>query len=410
VFGQWLIMYGVNLMKILSNKFVVCFIITISLAFLISTSLFALGRDGPLGFDFAVMYAGGKAWLAGLNPYEQNELNSVVPSIPNFPYSTLNDAPFSYPPLSSALFIPLALLDYPLANFVWFCLNLVAIGLIIWVLFYTVDIYYPGKDARIDKLILAAYVIGSPLTSNVVHPGQTTLIVFSMVMATWLLHQKQRFILAGICLGMSAFKPQISVLLFVWFIFQRNWRILITLTITILILGIYPELKYGPIDAHLLWLERLKTHQDFGANIPGTQFAIGLQSLLVSTGLKIPSLAIFGVILTGVLWFYRRLFYWFDILAILMGLTLIFIFNLDTAYVIATPIILSLWLHSTNQPFLRYVVITCVCLFIFPRRIVRILANPLLNHWRTIIMIGFTFMLTKFSLAAQKSTLPDKIE
>jgi len=98
------------------------------LAFQVCFGIIGFGRGGGRrNQDGAALYAAGKTWVAGANPYaHENLLQSVRGTGIN-----LTDVFFFYPPQSAALVVPLAPFDYSTAQLIWLTVNLIAIAAIL---------------------------------------------------------------------------------------------------------------------------------------------------------------------------------------------------------------------------------------------------------------------------------------
>ena len=94
---------------------------------LLAFGVAGIGREGTLNFDGRVMYAAGRAWLAGLNPYDHDQLARAVAGLPNM---DLTLAEFLYPPQAGALCVVIGALPYAAGRAVWLLLNLAAIAAI----------------------------------------------------------------------------------------------------------------------------------------------------------------------------------------------------------------------------------------------------------------------------------------
>src|SRR5690349_5337291 len=94
---------------------------------LVAFGIVGIGRGSAaqfdLNFDGRVLFAAGRAWLHGTNPYDFPQLAAAVDGIPAADVSVLR---FLYPPQASAICMALGLFDYPIARQVWLALNLSA--------------------------------------------------------------------------------------------------------------------------------------------------------------------------------------------------------------------------------------------------------------------------------------------
>jgi hypothetical protein len=368
-----------------------------SIAILLCLAVFGVGRNGGNGLDFSVMYAGGRAWLTGVNPYNQNELNQVMAGIKGLPKGAL-DSPFSYPPPTAAFFVPLALFSFPIANVFWILLNLLSVAAIVTLSIYVLNQHTKGREYKVRNGIIAAFIIANPLTTNVVWQGQTSLVVFAATMGAWFFSRQNKWILAGICLGVATCKPQLCILVFVWFLLERSWKIIGISLITAGVMSIYLLIVQGPIGVMTAWLLKLQAHKDFYANVPGFEHVIGLQSLFWSAGLKIPNLEVVGIASVTILWSFRSRINPEDIFAILMALTLLFVFLHDSEYVCLIPVFTSLWMYWYDHRKYWPRLILLLVLFIFPRRVVRTLEIPVLNQWRIVIVLIMFALVVRLSI------------
>jgi hypothetical protein len=73
---------------------------------------------------------------------------------------------------------------------------------------------------------VAGVVICNPFTAAVVWMGLMTLISAALVYSCLLCVHYRMDVLAGVLMGLSAFKPQLSFLVGVWFLRDRRWLLL----------------------------------------------------------------------------------------------------------------------------------------------------------------------------------------
>jgi hypothetical protein len=80
-------------------------------------------RQRGLGWDFRAFYLAGNAYLAGASPYPGHALSALA-----------NKQGFVYPAPVAALFVPFAVLPYPLALVLWLLGSVAALGSALWLL------------------------------------------------------------------------------------------------------------------------------------------------------------------------------------------------------------------------------------------------------------------------------------
>ena len=376
----------------------------VSILSLICFGIVGIARDGPLNADGAVLYAAGRAWLKGLNAYNHDMLTQSVAAINEI--DNLENAAFFYPPQSAAFCIFVGLFDYSVAKFVWLALNLLSMAAIIFMTVRTINQHQNNSENQLGGWIMAAIIIGNPFTAHVVWMGQTSLIAFAATMAAWFFSKRQKFVWAGICLGIASFKPQLCLLLGIWFLLERNWKILAVAFATVTIMSAYPLVLYGgPVGMLAAWHQGIQdSYSSLPFNQPGFQDKVGMESFFASLGLNIPAIKIVAIILAVLLWVFRNRINREDVLALLMGISFTFLgYTHVYDYVGLFPILTSLWLYCSNNRNAFLSSIGLVFLLFFPRRIFLAAGLPFLIHWRTIVVLMLVVGVLAFSMKAKSS-------
>jgi Glycosyltransferase family 87 len=366
-------------------------------ASLIGFGLVGIGREQNFSFDYQVMHLGGLIWRDGRNPYDLKQLNAT--------YAEFNDRPsdhspklslyppFSYPPHSAALFVPFSLLSLSTAMYVWWVLSLVALACIVAMALVSLRHGPGGLSDPLSWSVPVAIIVGNPITTHVFWQGQTSLIAFAASMGGWFFSRRGNWQLAGVCLALGSIKPQLCLFIVLWLLLERNWKALIVAALTGTVMSAYPMLVHGPIGAVTDWLERLQAHKAFGPNTPGFEHVVGLQSLVAACGLPAPPMEPVGIVAVIGLWFARKRFTSDDLLGLLMGLTVTFVFVHDAEYVALFPLFTALWIHFREEPSNGPLLFLLGALFLLPRRFVRELDVPVLCHWRTLVALVLLLML-----------------
>jgi hypothetical protein len=223
-------------------------------------------------------------------------------------------------------------------------------------------------------------------------------------MAAWFFSQRQKFVLAGICLGIASFKPQLCLLLGFWFLLERNWKILAVAFATATIMSAYLFVLYGgPVGMLAAWHQGIQdSYSSLSFNQPGTRDIMGLESLFASFGLKIPAIKIMAVILPVLLWVFRNRINREDVFAVLMGISFTFLgYTHSYDYVGLFPLLTSLWLYSSNNRNTLLRSIALVFLLFFPRRVFEAANLPFLIHWRAIVVLILLVSVLALSMKAK---------
>jgi Glycosyltransferase family 87 len=381
-------------------------IVGLSVISLICFGILGIGRDinSPLNFDGATIYAAGRAWLMGLNPYKLAFLNQSVAGIKEIP--GFEDGGFFYPPQAAIFCLFVGLFDYSVGKFVWLGFNLLSIAAIVAMTIETINRSPNHQGNQLGRWVMAAIIIGNPFTTHVVWMGQTSLIAFAATMGSWFFSQRQKFVLAGICLGLASFKPQICLLLGIWFLLERNWKILAVSLATAIVMSAYPLVFYGgPVETLAAWHQGIKdSYLIVTFNKPGFQDKVGMESLLAFFGLNLPAIKILGIILTILLWVFRNKINPEDIFAVIMGISFSFLgYTHVYDYVGLLPILTSLWLYCYDKQKVSLSMIGLVFLLFFPRRFFLAAGLPFLVHWRTIVVLILLISVVFFSMKAKSN-------
>ena len=357
------------------------------------------GSDAVGNTDGAVLYAAGRAWSKGLNPYDHRDLTTAVADVPEIKLDRIR---FFYLPQSSPLCLFLAQFSYPVARQLWLVINLLSIAALAGMSIFLVRRSTGGQEDVLGMGLLAAVVIGNPFTTHVVWMGQTSLLATAFAFGSWILIQQKRWLPAGILLGLASFKPQLFVLVGLWLILEREWKVLLVGFAVSSLLCVHAMLTHGgPGGMVTAWRGGVESgYLDLRFNRPGDPHVPGLGSLMAAAGVRGTGLffMIIGVALASALWNSRRHFQREDVLALLMGLTFVFLgYSHDYDFVALVPLFVALWLHGRDRPRACIQILPLVILLFLPSQFVRKLHVPVLEHWRTIVILALTVALAVYS-------------
>lgn len=215
----------------------------LSLGWLLLSSRAGLDPQGRLlGTDFVSFWAAGQVVQAGGNPYDLEIHRAAEALVWN---DTTGYTAFFYPPLFLLWCWPLGLFGYFPALAGW----LIATGGA-WILALR---HWAG---RIDWIALIAF---PPLLIAVTH-GQTALLLAALLGGGFRAAAQGRTGLAGLLLGLAAFKPQFGVLVPLVLIFSRQWVVIGWATATVLASAALTTLAFGP-EIWIAWAATLAPAQ-----------------------------------------------------------------------------------------------------------------------------------------------------
>ena len=138
---------------------------------------------------------------------------------------TVETFPPVYPPQVSVLFEPLSHLSYGWAVIVWTLISVslyAAVCVIAWR-------WCPALRARGQLVFWLA--VGSQAFFNLVSHGQTSSVAAALLVAMLSALWAGQPVLAGVALGLLAYKPQVGIAAAVVFALSRDWRVLLGATV-----------------------------------------------------------------------------------------------------------------------------------------------------------------------------------
>jgi Glycosyltransferase family 87 len=180
-----------------------------------------LGADAPLKgkVDLRAFYAAGTILRSGHGAqlydydYQAQIQNAVVGP-------RANALPFLYPSFAALPFVPLSLLSYRAAFFVWLALNL---GLLVLAGFLLRP-WLPYFAARSWITLPAFYGCLFGVSVALVQ-GQISFLLLVLYCGAWVLLRQQRPFLAGLLLSIGLMKFQIAIPILVLFLLWKQWRV-----------------------------------------------------------------------------------------------------------------------------------------------------------------------------------------
>ena len=367
------------------------------LVFLLALTLFVLKgiiipiQENRFLLDFPRFYAAGKSWIEGDGMYNgalyREKLSEISDRLPGY------DG-MAYAPPFTPYAILIALPDFQTAQILYFGSNIVAIGLLVFILICYLD--NPEEHRIVQKpsssyWYLTAIVLGNAFTIRTLWLGQTTLWSTVLILGGWYLARRNDEAIGGILLGLASFKPQWLVLPCLWLILEGKWRVLLAVVGTTLGLAAYPLVTLGPVDTVMSWWAELAAYksQTIGPDVVGVYHIVGLPSLLKAAGLPIPgtfTLLVGVVIFVISLSTIRRYLPQDYILGILFLLHINFIYAHSYEVIYLCSLLPVLWIASQSS---NKRLITLLLLFVIlclPETVIYMFNISLLMHWKSLIL------------------------
>jgi hypothetical protein len=232
-----------------------------------------LSGSGESAFtiDFYVFWAAAKLALQGL-PFDAFDVARLQQAAGNVDPDWM---PWAYPPGFMMALMPLGLLPFWAAWFVFDAIGLVAFAL-------AVRRFVAGRPQVLLAVALAPAVMPSLIV------GQTTMLWMAGLIAALAALRADRPILAGICIGCLTLKPQLGVLLPVMLVACGAWRAILSAVLTTAVLAAVPTGLFG-IGYWPRMLDMMRLHGDMvRANIAGMDLMVSPYSAMVGAGVGEP--------------------------------------------------------------------------------------------------------------------------
>jgi general stress protein CsbA len=188
----------------------------------------------PGANDFASRWAGARAfWVDGVSPYSDEATHQIQVLIYGRPIppeeeQEFDPGPFAYPFYTVFLLFPIVWMSYAWAEAVW----LVVLEVCLFAGLLLALRLYDWRPPRWLLICTAVWVFFFYPHARALLLGQFAVLVFAAVaLALWAL-KNERDILAGFCLALSTFKPQMVFLLIPlllwWAVRERRWRFVVS--------------------------------------------------------------------------------------------------------------------------------------------------------------------------------------
>ncbi|MES2352823.1 MAG: glycosyltransferase family 87 protein [Pseudomonadota bacterium] len=382
-----------------------------ALMLLMLFGVLGLGHGGPASttLDARILYLAGLHWRDGLSAYQHAALIPVASDLK----AAAAAYDFAYPPHIAPLCLFLSAFSWHDAKLFMIylnvaatlCLGLVAAGVL------NDDRMEPwaAKNGR-TKGLVAALVIGNFSTAYVVWAGQTTLIVAAALLAGWCYMRRGMVVMGGILIGIATIKPQLMLGVLFWLLLERRWKIVVIAAATALAMAIVPILISGPVGLLRDWYSAVSHYTNASYNFLGSRMVFGVPSLLQAIDLPIPHIGpVLMFISVMALWYFRHRILDADILALLLGITLLFGYAHGYDLVVLAPMVPAFWRHLEGRPQLSAVALGLFLIITLPNSILEPFGISLLVHGRVLALLVCVVWLCLMSIKRTARTRRDNM-
>jgi hypothetical protein len=259
------------------------------------------------------------------------------------------------------------------------------------------EVSRPATSAPATRWLMPALVLGNPFMQHQLWLGQMTIWACVFLTWAWYFAVRKREIVAGALLALATMKPNLAPLPLLWLVLERRWKTLVSASVFGVLLSLPVWADLGPIGATRQWMHALSTYSPAvtsasgpGANELGHPHVIGLPSALVSVGIPMPGQGVLlgvATVFTIGLWLGRRRIVADDVFGLLVALELGFVFAHDAELLYLVPTAAAVWLHVAHRSRARLAAALCTLVLFVPQRFLRGIDSPLLQHWRTAIVL-----------------------
>lgn len=174
---------------------------------------------------------------------------------------------------------------------------------------------------------------------------------------------------AGVFLALGAFKPQLALLIGIWFLLDRRILLLVVAAAVTALLSIWPLVVNGIEGSWLGWLTSVSDYQVGQYSQVGFKHVFGLRSLFYEMGLEIPSLSILALIALIALYYFRSAYETVWLVGLIFAISALLFYAHD--YDLAVIAVMSYpLLHATRGKLaMRLVLVFLTLVLVFPQRI-----------------------------------------
>lgn len=367
--------------------------VAMAVAALLAFGVFGVGRgSNPHFADVRYFWLAGLLTADGVSPYDHAAFTAAAVRHGLGPEIDL----FAYPPHSLLLCALLSTLPVEALRWGWTLVNIGILAVTAWAMGQRFE-HRAGapRDARPSAaaLWIVAIVIGNPFAAHLIWTAQTGLMVLACLLLAWHFDKRGRWLLAGVLMGLSTFKPHLSLLVLLWFLLTGSWRVVAVAMTTAALLFSYSVMQLGT-DVVAQWLAASGAYE---AQFNGAlSYNTNLKSLFLGLGMTLPNgftalmlaLALAGVALLAQV-HRRRPIAAHDVQAVLLLTSLFWVQGRDYDLAVLAPLVPLWFWHARSRRWVRWAGLVALLLLFAPHRGLAQAGVPLLPYYRIALLGAF---------------------
>ena len=197
--------------------------------------------------DLKAIYLPSRAWLHGLNPYDEEVIRRTWIDAGETGTAPIRwGAPSVYPPTTLAMLSPLSAFPWMFARPIWCAANLVALVVLMICLHQLAEVrWFEGRS-----LCMIAIMLAFEPVSTTIALGQPSIIVAALAAAS-IVYGTRSESKTGLLEGLAiALKPQLGIAFAAPYVLARRWKYLVVVVATVVIVGFIAVIR---LPAHTRW-------------------------------------------------------------------------------------------------------------------------------------------------------------
>jgi len=336
---------------------------------------------------------------SGIDPYTFYLESERQPRLADLALPKLCVTPANSPSIV-LLITPFSYLNWTAAKFLWMLVNIVILALLPFILLAIAG----GRLSARYSLLFVAGSYSLLATRALIGNGQTTAVIFILLLGTFWLARKGSRVASGITLGIATAKISLALPVFLWLLWTRRYRIAaIALAVQLTFFGaLFIITGTSPIRSISSYISILLLH----VGNPG----IHLSPFVVPNGGFVLSILLAVILLIPVLIAFRQRrhhinpYYEFILLGILFVWSLLAGYHAVYDGVLALPLILGLLIISTSPNSVETMAVQAVRVVVLSTLLISSLPGETVGRllqfewWDSVVRAGITTSLIAIAL------------